>query len=109
VTTQFPRNQVDRVAGILGAGDDAVRNFTNIDGVFYGAGGADTLVGGSGNDLLKGGGGNDFIQGNDGNDDLTGDGGTDTIQGGAGRDILRVDLADIFLADRRDRVVRITG
>jgi len=109
VTTLFPRNQVDRIATILGPGDDAFRNFTEIDSVAYGTGGNDTLIGGSGNDLLKGGTGNDRLQGNAGNDDLSGDAGNDDLDAGAGINIYRVDLADMFRPRRRDRVVSITG
>ena len=96
---------ITQVAGLLGDGDDVLTMPLDIDAVFYGGAGSDTLTGGPGADLLKGGGGSDVVLGWGGNDDLSGDGGTDVVVGGDGRDILRVDVLDVFFADAADIVV----
>ena len=96
---------VTQVAGLFGDGDDTLIMPLDIDAVFYGGAGADTLTGGPGADLLKGGGGNDVVLGWGGNDDLSGDSGADVVVGGDGRDILRVDVLDVFFADAADIVV----
>lgn len=103
----FNKSDITQVAGVLGNGNDTVNNSTDIDGVFYGAGGNDYLIGGAGDDLLKGGAGNDLLFGNGGNDDLTGDGGVDLLVGGAGKNILRAgfDKQDIILATAVDTVL----
>ena len=104
-TYTFAKKDVDTFAGVLGGGDDFVWNTSSVDGVFYGAGGNDTLLGGRGDDLLKGGAGNDLLDGGAGRDDLTGDPGADTLLGGDGRDILRVDAADVVQAAPQDTVI----
>jgi Ca2+-binding RTX toxin-like protein len=65
--------------------------------IYFGAAGADTLVGkdrgdhlygGDGNDILKGNAGNDYLEGNTGADTIEGGADSDTLVGGAGNDVL---------------------
>lgn len=101
----YPVGTFNTVAGIGGNGNDTFTNNTNVESVFYGQGGNDTLLGGSNDDVLKGGNGNDSINGRAGNDDITGDAGSDTLIGGTGNDIVRYDVLDSIFADIGDRLV----
>ena len=107
VVSTFNVNQFDRIAGVLGAGNDRafVDASVQTDVVLYGAAGDDVLIGGSGDDLIKGGGGNDVLIGGSGNDDLTGDAGLDLIVPADGTDIVRRDAADVIFNLPRDRVI----
>ncbi len=60
----------------------------NLDNVFYGYFGADTLDGGAGNDWINSDTGKDILYGGAGNDTLLGGGDADTLDGGAGNDYL---------------------
>ncbi|MEB3358472.1 MAG: calcium-binding protein [Synechococcales bacterium] len=64
--------------------DDATDGMTN--GVVFGNGGQDQLIGGDLADALSGGTGNDLLLGNGGSDRLAGGAGNDFIDGGAGND-----------------------
>ncbi len=56
--------------------------------LFYGNGGADTILGGTGSDTLEGGDSGDSLSGGDGADSLLGQAGADTLLGGEGNDSL---------------------
>lgn len=93
-TFTFKSQDVKHIAGLGGDGDDTFTNNSNINSVFYGTGGNDSLSGGTGSDILKGGNGNDFLYGGAGGlDDLTGDAGSDFIIG-LTNDIVRTDIFD---------------
>ena len=61
---------------------------TNIQVIFEGAAGNDTIIGGAENDTLKGLNDSDILRGANGNDLLEGGTGNDTLVGGNGNDIL---------------------
>lgn len=65
-----------------------------INGIFKGAGSADTIYSGDGNDLVNAGAGNDEVFGENGNDTLNGGDGDDVILGGAGDDIINGDAGN---------------
>ena len=90
------------------SGDDTINGGNGDDMLFGGIGddmlnggrGHDQLFGNSGNDILKGRGGNDLLVGNSGDDDLRGAGGHDTLEGGAGSDrLLGGNGRDTFVLD----------
>ncbi len=60
----------------------------DVDDVYTGGAGNDSLYGYGGHDRLDGGKGNDYIEGGDGNDSLLGSAGSDTISGGGGNNTL---------------------
>lgn len=90
-------DSVDRVAPILvrfelGRGQDRLdasgAQLGDVQLVFNGEDGNDTLLGSEGNDVAFGGLGDDSLVGNGGNDTLNGDDGQDSLEGGDGDDSL---------------------
>jgi hypothetical protein len=80
--TDLPRGiRVD-----AGAGNDDVRNETDVPALLMGGAGDDVLVGGSGNDDLRGGAGDDQLDGGPGDDSIDGNTGFDQLRGGTGHD-----------------------
>ena len=91
VESRFPALLVAELQVSTFAGDDFVRNQTDI-AMFAAAGsGNDYIVGGSGDDRILGNAGDDTLFGLDGNDTLIGSTGTDTLHGGNGDDALRAE------------------
>lgn len=83
----FALSAFDRIAVILGGGNDAFHGGLitapmDVDG----GGGADMMAGGNANDLLRGGDGDDMLFGRDGHDTLRGGAGNDWVSGGPGND-----------------------
>jgi Ca2+-binding RTX toxin-like protein len=81
---------VDSLRGL--GGDDLLQGLDGADRL-RGDDGNDVLEGGAGNDALEGGSGNDTLQGGDGDDTLDGGAGADAMAGGTGNDIYTVDAA----------------
>src|SRR5687768_3626306 len=84
---EFALSGFDRIAVILGGGDDVFHGGliaapVDVDG----GDGADMMAGGNANDLLRGGTGDDVLFGRDGHDTLRGGVGDDWLSGGAGND-----------------------
>jgi len=64
------------------------------DGLVYGFGSDDTIMGGDGDNQIYGKSGNDTLYGGKGNDELHGDSGNDTLYGGEGNDTLHGEAGD---------------
>ena len=73
---------------VYGFGSDDTIMGGDGDNQIYGKSGNDTLYGGKGNDELHGDSGNDTLYGGEGNDTLHGEAGNDTLYGGEGNDTL---------------------
>ncbi|MGP1387326.1 MAG: beta strand repeat-containing protein [Thainema sp.] len=68
-------------------GTDGTAN-GSVDGVVFGNGGNDQLIGSDADDIFAGGTGDDFILSNDGDDLISGGSGNDFIDAGAGNDTI---------------------
>jgi Ca2+-binding RTX toxin-like protein len=96
--------QGDQLSGIENvngsAYGDTLRG-SDVDNVFNGLGGADSIYGREGNDTIHGGAGDDYISGGDGNDWIWGDEGMDSLFGDAGDDNLYTEFSGGMLRDRK--------
>ena len=76
------------------------------DGLVYGFGSDDTIMGGDGDNQIYGKSGNDTLYGGKGNDELHGDSGNDTLYGGEGNDTLHGEAGDdtLYGGEGNDRL-----
>ena len=85
-----------------GRGDDIIVGRGG-DDVIKGGRGNDTIYGGAGNDVIQGGRGNDKLHGGRGKDHIDGGQGADQATGGPGIDDIKLDWADYFKTEKKDK------
>lgn len=86
-TVRCDGTDITAILADTGAGDDIVRNDTNLTMTAHLGPGADTFTGGSARDVAMGGGDADILNGGDGPDVLIGGAGRDAADGGPGDDL----------------------
>jgi len=89
---RFNLNKVESLKVVGLAGNDVIEiDETNgdieLEGLFRGGRGRDTITGGIGDETIKGDAGNDVIDAGDGDDEVIGGAGTDDLTGGDGEDV----------------------